>query len=69
MDHLNIEKESLSHFSDIYMASFLVAFGVLLKREWSTYWRDRAKFGSVITTSIVRFLLIGVAFKGSVPSK
>jgi hypothetical protein len=42
---------------------------MLLKRDWTIFWRDKMKFGAMILNTIMRFLLIGILFRDSVPPK
>lgn len=51
------------------MASFMFSFYMLLHRDWTIFWRDKMKFGSMILNTVMRFLLIGVMFRNTVPSK
>lgn len=69
MDELNATKNSLAQFKDIYMASFIVAFWLLLKREWWTYWRDKSKAGILVINILAIFCFVGLLFKDAIPSR
>lgn len=51
------------------MASFLFSLWMLIKRDWTTYWRDIMKFGSMLLNTIMRFILIGVLYLNFIPER
>jgi hypothetical protein len=51
------------------MASFGFSMSMLLKREWTTFKRDRMKFGAMILNTVMKFLLVGILFMDVVPSR
>ena len=57
------------HFENIFIASLLFSFKLLLIRDWTIFWRNPMKFGSVVLNTIMRFLLVGFLFMHMIPSR
>jgi hypothetical protein len=51
------------------MASFWFSFYMLMKRDWTIFWRDRMKFGVCLLNTIMRFLLVAIIFMDAIPSR
>ena len=51
------------------MASFFYSFVLLMKRDWTIFWRDKMKFGTCLLNAIMRFLLAGLLFINTIPSR
>jgi hypothetical protein len=53
----------------MYMPSFFFSFSMLIKRDWTIYWRDRMKFGVCLLNTIMRFLLVAIIFMNTIPKR
>ena len=42
---------------------------MLLKRDWTIFWRDKMKFGTCLLNAFMRFLLTGILVLHSIPSR
>jgi hypothetical protein len=51
------------------MAEFMFSFWMLLKRDWTTYWRDRMKFGAMVFNTLIRTIFIGLLYLNFIPSR
>ena len=51
------------------MASFWYSFCMLLKRDWTIFWRDKMKFGTNLLNSLMKFLLAGLLFINAIPPR